>query len=88
MCHSRVKKLEKVGMMNNGIFPLWTLNDSIIEIKASKHGMGKNPTTTTYIKTDTGYAECFCGIEKDDNGNITITVSNHSKIEGKVVITG
>ncbi len=61
---------------------------SIVEIKSSKHGMGKNPTVTTYQKNNTGYEECMCGIEKDDNGNITITVSNHCKIEGKAVITG
>lgn len=63
-------------------------DDSIIEIKSSKHGMGKNPTATIYLKTDVGYSECICDIEKDDKGNITIKVSNHSKIEGKAVITG
>ncbi|MBL7813764.1 MAG: hypothetical protein JNL70_02075 [Saprospiraceae bacterium] len=65
------------------------LNDtSIIEINARKHGMGKNPTATIYLRTNTGYEQCICDIEKDDNGNITIKVSNHFKIEGKVVITG
>lgn len=50
-------------------------NGCVLYIEANKHGCGNSPQVQTFSKDGAGYSLILCGIDHDENGNISIESS-------------